>query len=343
MADPPLVSVIVPAYKAEATIAAALDSIRAQGRDDLEVIVVNDGSPDGTGRVVQAGYPEVVYIEQENAGASTARNAAIAVARGKFLAFLDADDCWAPGFLAHLLELFERYPEASAVSCNAMVRRGRRAYPFCLVDGTQVRELSLLDLLRGIRPPGPAVLARASACRDIDGFDPDIFHVADIDFLCRLASGGHRLFYSTRCLYLKVERAGNLSSHSYSIRGRGVIKGLHKLDPRCSASDARRALTAYQYSSSMAATVVRASYACWCEGKVGEGTSFLKEVDALPVRPPMLRLARALGRRCWPLFGYVVGPWILWLRLSRAVYIWGLIGFLGQLWQRRVQRVSSEI
>jgi glycosyltransferase involved in cell wall biosynthesis len=95
----PLVSVIVPACNAEGTLAATLDAARAQTYRNLELIVVDDGSSDGTRGVAQAHAARdarVRVIEQENRGVSAARNCALAVARGEFVAPLDADDLWDP-------------------------------------------------------------------------------------------------------------------------------------------------------------------------------------------------------------------------------------------------------
>ena len=93
----PLVSVIVPAYNAERYLAEALESIFAQGHAALEVIVVDDGSTDDTGTI--AASLGVQLVRQTNRGAGAARNAGVAVARGDFLAFLDADDVWTEGRL----------------------------------------------------------------------------------------------------------------------------------------------------------------------------------------------------------------------------------------------------
>ena len=88
----PFVSVVVPAYNAGECIERAIESVLAQTFCDYEVIVVDDGSTDNTAEAVRKYGPKVQYIHQANAGVSVARNAAIAVAKGKWIAFLDADD-----------------------------------------------------------------------------------------------------------------------------------------------------------------------------------------------------------------------------------------------------------
>ena len=107
----PLVSVIVPAHDAERFIARTLASALGQTMDDLEVIVVDDGSHDATceiaARMGQAD-PRLFLLRQENAGVAAARDCGLAAARGRFVAMLDADDLWHPEKLARQLSVFAR-------------------------------------------------------------------------------------------------------------------------------------------------------------------------------------------------------------------------------------------
>jgi glycosyltransferase involved in cell wall biosynthesis len=109
--DNPLVSVIIPCYNRETFIADAIDSALAQTYQNLEIIVVNDGSTDGTENVIN-GYlanPRVRYIKHEkNRGIPAARNTAIRQARGDYVAFLDSDDMWLPKKIESQLEVFSR-------------------------------------------------------------------------------------------------------------------------------------------------------------------------------------------------------------------------------------------
>jgi glycosyltransferase involved in cell wall biosynthesis len=110
----PLVSVVIPAYNAEEYVAAALDSVFAQDWQPIEVIVVDDGSSDGTGTIVQS-FPGIRYIRQENAGAAAARNTAIAHSRGEFVANFDADDLLPPYRLRVQAEHLLAHPEVGCV------------------------------------------------------------------------------------------------------------------------------------------------------------------------------------------------------------------------------------
>ncbi len=88
-------SVIIPVYKAEATIRRCLDSLLNQPHKDVEIIVINDGSPDSSGKICKEyaeKHSEIRYIEKENGGVSTARNMGLDIATGDYVVFVDSDD-----------------------------------------------------------------------------------------------------------------------------------------------------------------------------------------------------------------------------------------------------------
>jgi glycosyltransferase EpsH len=106
-----LVSVVVPIYKVEKYLERCLDSITAQHYRPIEVILVNDGSPDGCAEIIrryEARYPFIQSILQQNSGPGIARNAGIARAKGQYLALVDADDYLEPDYLGRLVGLAER-------------------------------------------------------------------------------------------------------------------------------------------------------------------------------------------------------------------------------------------
>jgi glycosyltransferase involved in cell wall biosynthesis len=111
----PKVSVIIPAHNAERYIRDSLDSVLAQSYSDLEVIVVDDGSTDGTRDAVLAVKGPIRCLTQVNAGPSAARNAGIAAARGELICFLDADDLWTPDKLQRQVAFMEEHPEVGLV------------------------------------------------------------------------------------------------------------------------------------------------------------------------------------------------------------------------------------
>lgn len=112
------VSVVIPAYNAEQCIGRAIDSVLAQTFDDYEIIVVNDGSTDNTAELVKRYGSKVNCIYQDNAGESVARNTAITASKGRWIAFLDADDEWLPDKLALQMGVLEANPDLRWCSTN---------------------------------------------------------------------------------------------------------------------------------------------------------------------------------------------------------------------------------
>lgn len=105
----PLVSVIMPAYNAAPYVREAIESVFTQAYEPIELVVVDDGSVDGTADIVKS-FPAVTYVFQTNAGSGAARNRAIQKARGEFFTFLDADDRFAPGRLVLQKEALDADP-----------------------------------------------------------------------------------------------------------------------------------------------------------------------------------------------------------------------------------------
>lgn len=115
-----MVSIIVPVYRAEAFLSQCVGSILAQSCADWELLLIDDGSPDGSGAICD-GYAardlRVRVVHQENRGAAAARNVGLTLAKGEFITFCDADDFWEPNHLEGLLAAARR-TGAKVVSCN---------------------------------------------------------------------------------------------------------------------------------------------------------------------------------------------------------------------------------
>lgn len=114
-----MITVVIPLYNKESSIARALDSVLAQTFQDFEIVVVDDGSTDEGGAIVeQYTDPRIRLIRQANAGVSAARNKGIAEAKGEYVAFLDADDEWEVGYLEAQFDLTQCYPQCSVYATN---------------------------------------------------------------------------------------------------------------------------------------------------------------------------------------------------------------------------------
>ncbi len=147
----PVVTVVIPAYNAERYIGDALSSIRGQ-MEAMEVLVVDDGSRDGTVKAAEAfaGDFDLTVLRQSNGGPSAARNVALLRARGRYCAFLDADDLMLPGRLAAQAELLDREPAVSLVHTDLMTFdengiRHRTRHAFSDPCGGMILDRLLLD------------------------------------------------------------------------------------------------------------------------------------------------------------------------------------------------------
>jgi len=186
----PVVSVVIPAYNVAWCVGKALDSVFAQRFRDVEIIVVNDGSTDDTGRVLADYGGTIRVIEQDNRGMSAARNAAIRAARGRYVAFLDADDWWLPDKLGSQVELMEARPELGFTSTAARVENPQGEILnlwHCRHTGTQVLE-TLFAENAAIAGGCSAVMVRRSLLDRTGLFDETLRGFEDPDLWMRLAA-----------------------------------------------------------------------------------------------------------------------------------------------------------
>lgn len=170
----PLVSVVVPAYQAEATIRATLASVVAQTYPNLQIVVVDDGSRDRTADIAAefaAADPRVTVIRRANGGASAARNSGIAASSGEFIAPIDADDIWHPRRVeAHVRALLNAGPEvALAYSPYRLIDRDDRiirSYRRYDLSGQVVHRLPWFNMIAN----GSGFTVRRSAAEEVGGF-----------------------------------------------------------------------------------------------------------------------------------------------------------------------------
>jgi len=187
----PLVSIIIPAYVTTSHQAAllieTLDTVTAQSCQDVETVIVDDGSPLGVDRIV-GGRPRTIVLRQPNGGSATARNTGIAASRGRFLIFRDADDHLLPPAIEAGLAAFAEHPE-----CGFVVgRREEMTYEGAPVSWSvpaMPRESQLYEMLLRfdwyIIPPSSAMFRR-EIVDQVGGFQ-DPWGADDLDFYLRVA------------------------------------------------------------------------------------------------------------------------------------------------------------
>lgn len=193
-----LVSVIIPCYKLAHYLPTAIDSALAQTYTPLEVVVVNDGSPDETAEVMAryADDPRVMSLTQENAGVAAARNMGIAHAHGAYLQFLDADDWLHPEKIARQVALLDAEPDVGLVYCGFSEVCGDHVVPYELTwDARWPAEPEIFDTLWAEnRVMLPAVLLRREWVERVGEFHTGAL-TEDYEFWLRLAARGCRVRY----------------------------------------------------------------------------------------------------------------------------------------------------
>lgn len=209
---------MIPAFNYASFLPFAIDSVLAQNYSPLEVVIVDDGSTDATREVAgrYASEPRVRYVWQENAGLSAARNTGIREARFPFVGFLDADDCWAPGFLAAVMEKFNELGSDFAIVATDHQRIGVDGQPLPgpKVDSAKEGELTVRDFLMRNRPLSSSIVVRATAFVDCGTFDPSLRSSEDRDMWIRLTAVGHRFWFIHRPLASVRRHVGNMSKHA---------------------------------------------------------------------------------------------------------------------------------
>lgn len=192
----PLVSILIPCHNAAPWLGATLESALAQTWPHREIIVVDDGSTDATRSIVQQLEPAVRLISQDNAGAAVARNRGLEVARGEYVAFLDADDCWHPRKAELQLKHLQSCAECAAVYCRKIEFRDDEAMPVWQAVADDAAPATArghgsgwlyLDLLRSsLVHTSTIMLSRATLDR-VGRFDTDLRKGQDLDFWLRLS------------------------------------------------------------------------------------------------------------------------------------------------------------
>jgi glycosyltransferase involved in cell wall biosynthesis len=183
----PRFSVVIPVYNRKCFIQSTIASVFCQSYRPLEIIVVDDGSSDGTAAVVRelTGPVPVVYHHQPNQGPSAARNVGVSLARGEWVAFLDSDDLWYPHKLAVIVESLKARPGVAVMYSGAdIIEEEEKPGP---VIGAAP---GICRLLFGTGPfprPSTLVVHRDAFLRS-KGFDPQIHYCEDLELFVRLAN-----------------------------------------------------------------------------------------------------------------------------------------------------------
>ncbi|MFW5883131.1 MAG: glycosyltransferase family 2 protein, partial [Verrucomicrobiota bacterium] len=184
----PKVSVIIPTYNRKALLARAIESVQAQTFTDFELLVIDDGSTDGTAELMAAlDEPRLRYLQQpQNAGVAAARNRGLREARGRYIAFLDSDDTWLPHKLASQVEILDAAPEAVGLVYGGVEDVGADTTRTFLPEA-EGRIFEALLLSNVVHAATITSLIRRSAILTAGFFDEQLPAIEDWDYWVRLA------------------------------------------------------------------------------------------------------------------------------------------------------------
>lgn len=223
----PLVSVVMPTWNREDSVTAAIDSVVAQHYSNWELLVVDDGSTDGTVELIQAFAsvePRVRLVELSHGGVSAARNAAIDLARGEYVAFLDADNSWRPDFLA--LSVAVLAEQGSLVAVFA----GMRIFGADKADVFRGGDVTGMDLRFGNSIDMNTFVTRKSRIDEVGHFDESLKRWVDYDLILRLSNlGEFRYLAFIGCDYLDEPRQDRITT-SESSNWQFVVMAKNEVD-----------------------------------------------------------------------------------------------------------------
>ena len=231
------ISVIIPTHNRAHTLRRALDSVYAQTLPPWEVIVVDDGSTDGTKALVGSEFPQCRFLSQRNRGVSRARNRGIEAADGDWLAFLDSDDAWLPEKLAKQTETLREQAERPVCHTDEIwIRNGRRVNPMHKHKKSGGRIFSRC-LPRCVISPSSVVIRR-SLFDEVGMFDECLPACEDYDLWLRICARHPVAFVDTPLLLKHGGHADQLSRRHWGM-DRFRIQALEKIiaDPELAKDD----------------------------------------------------------------------------------------------------------
>lgn len=289
------VSVLIPAYNAAPTLARALDSVAAQTLRPAEVIVVDDGSADGTAAVAAAHPLGVRLLAHEaNRGSPAALRTALAAAGHDLVAFLDADDEWLPGKLAAQMAALAETPDAAMIATGFanIAPDGRQRWTYGAEPAAREGAEFWKALLEHSMVAKPSVLTRVSLIERAGGPDPALAVAEDQDLWIRLALLGPVRYlpqvllrvHDAPASLMKRQRAADLT-HVLPL----VERYLARLADRLTSDEARR-IRRRRYAAA-AANLVDKGY--WREAW---GVLRVAMANGEPLAPHLVHAVRKLPR-----------------------------------------------
>lgn len=224
-----MVSIIIPVYNGEHYIAEAIDSLLKQTYDKIEIIVVDDGSEDNTARIVKS-FRHVRYIHQENRGVSASRNLGMSIARGDYIAFLDADDLYTPEKVEKQVDVLINSPDVDVVY-NDGIEVDKNKKTLNILKSEYVFEnradFVAFLLFRQIVPVPASIMIRKKCINENVFYSSEYVQAEDYDFILRLAER-YKFKYIPETLYIYRRHANNLTN-AHCFQQKSELEVLRKI------------------------------------------------------------------------------------------------------------------
>jgi len=206
----PLVSVVIPTHNAAQYLGEALESVFSQSYGNLEILVVDDGSTDGTAALLGSFASRLTYLSQEKSGPSKARNTGITNARGEYVAFLDADDIWLSNKIEKQVEILQKNPDAAFVYAQSQdfddqTDRETTVHPENVCSGNLFEMLLVRPLVTL-----SSVVMKSSILLDVGGFDEALATAEDTHLYLKIARN-YKIIGIPEILVRKRKHKKNLS------------------------------------------------------------------------------------------------------------------------------------
>jgi glycosyltransferase involved in cell wall biosynthesis len=309
----PAVTVVIPAYKAPAVIARAMDSVFVQEFGDWELLIIDDESPDDTGEVARKhGEGRAVrVIRQTNGGPGAARNTGMTEAAGRYVAFLDADDRWHPQFLSSVVAFLDANPGCVACTSNVYWEGAKdefyRKYApgeIAVDERGVVTDFLAMRQIHRCFPQISALAVRREVFLEYGGFDPEVACGEEEELLLRWLPQGPigyieeplAWYYDTPGSFIKnFDRAAlsNAVLWKKTLPRDGQLAG--KFPGYPAYRDARLFRSIFKCVAAGQFQEARELGAAWPKSPWSKEKLMAKAIASLP--RPLMSVARKLGRK----------------------------------------------
>ena len=226
----PLVTIIIPTFNRRRWIGECLDSVKAQTYQNIETLVIDDCSTDGTVEWLRSNHDYSfahVHVQPKNGGASIARNTGIEMARGELIAFIDSDDLLARNHVEKAVEVFASQTNIGLFACDSTIIDPDGAVLYAGKTGHELQsEMRKYPLRSGVRSLKdvfifsnifPGFTLPKAVFEQVGNFDQSIFPMDDYDLMLRVAGAGFGIYYCHEPLALRREHSGQCSGPTNSV------------------------------------------------------------------------------------------------------------------------------